>query len=68
MQHFNIVCDACKQDLTYTYNCVDYRLALVVEPREVKGPTVTAMHVLPPLDRGRHFCGLACLKKWINKE
>jgi hypothetical protein len=30
------------------------------------GGTVTAMHIEPSLSRAQHFCGLHCLRKWVD--
>jgi hypothetical protein len=64
-----ITCDNCDQDLTYTGNSVDYRLKLMDEPMSIEPgiSMVTDMMRYPSLKNGsRHFCGLGCLKKWVD--
>lgn len=67
MKKTTINCDNCQADLTYTYNCVDYRLHLDTQYKSSLGGAVTAMHIDPPISEPHHFCHLGCLKEWINK-
>lgn len=67
-EHKKITCDACERDLTYTGNCVEYRLALNVESIPANSGFVTLMHLSPDIDGSKHFCGLRCLKKWASKD
>lgn len=69
-EEHKITCDGCGRDLTYTGNCVDYRLVL---GNETKPPypdawSVTAMGIYPPLKRTHHFCDLLCLDQWRERE
>ena len=70
-----ILCDSCKKDLTYTNNCVDYRLVLSSQSKSPwftkDGGTVgavTAMHIEPPIKGDKHFCSLVCLREWLWEE
>lgn len=67
MNQESVTCDGCGKDITTTGNCVDYRLALVVESIPCGRNMVTLLHVTPPLNRDHHFCGVGCLKNWITK-
>lgn len=69
MQKIEINCDGCGHDLTYTGNCVDYRLVLGNEskPTYPGARAVTAMGISPPVDRAHHFCGLDCLDHWRDR-
>ena len=63
-----ITCDACANDLTTSSNMVDYRLALVNESVPSESGCVTAMVVYPAINRNVHFCGVDCLRAWLDKE
>jgi hypothetical protein len=66
-ENTKITCDNCNKDLTYTGNCIDYRLKLMDEIIPPKSSTVTAMMMYPSLkDGSKHFCGIGCLKVWIH--
>ncbi len=65
-----ITCDNCDKDLTYTSNAIDYRLTLKDEKKRTYPDTnvVTSMMIYPSLKDGeKNFCGLGCLKIWVNK-
>lgn len=68
MQKTEITCDGCGKDLTYTGNCVDYRLALYNENIQSRGVAVTAMMKRPRIKRDAHFCGVRCLRLWLDKN
>lgn len=70
MQTIEIKCDECEADLTYTGNCVDYRLVLAPENIAIRPGVgaVTAMGIYPDLKRPHHFCRLACLDRWRDRE
>lgn len=70
MQKIEITCDGCGHDLTYTGNCVDYRLVLGNEskPTYPGAGAVTAMGIYPAVKRTHHFCGLGCLDHWRDRE
>lgn len=63
-----ITCDSCNADLTYTSNCMDYRLVLANESKAREGNFATLMNLSPPIDRTMHYCGLGCLKRWVMKN
>ncbi len=60
-------CDACGRDLTTTGNSIDYRLALKNEHVPSVGGFVTDMMVYPAIEHDVHFCGLSCLRAWLDK-
>lgn len=68
MRVTKITCDGCGRDLSSTGNCEDYRLALVNEQIRSRGGVVTAMAKYPAIERDAHFCGLGCLRKWLDRE
>ena len=68
MKKTEVRCDSCDRDLTYTGNCEDYCISLSNESIRSKDGVVTLMVMEPPLKSNAHFCGVGCLKTWINKE
>jgi hypothetical protein len=68
MQTSKCTCDGCGADLTETGNCLDYRLALVVQLIPNFGPTAALMHIKPPISGDKHFCGIDCLRTWVDKQ
>lgn len=66
MEHHKVTCDHCGADLTSTGNSVDYRLVLDSERIPLRGSTCTDMMIYPPIDRAAHFCGTACLFRWLK--
>lgn len=63
-----VLCDFCKKDISLTGNSVDWRIRL--DNQEVPcydGPVTDAL-IYPSLSRGYDFCGVACLKNFINHE
>lgn len=67
-KNVTVTCDNCNADLTYTYNCIDYRLALMNQHMPSKGGAVTAMLIHPIIDKDAYFCGIKCMKKWIENK
>lgn len=61
-----ILCDHCNTDLTYSRNSIDYRLGLINQNKPSQGGFVTDMMMYPILDRDKHFCGMICLKRWVE--
>lgn len=70
MQHHKVTCDNCGADLTSTGNSVDYRLALASEklPLHAGAMSCTDTMIFPPITHDAHFCGMVCLKKWVDSE
>lgn len=62
-----VICDSCGSDITYTTNCVDYRVSLrnVSIPREPGRGSYTLMGVFPSLHENADFCGKVCLIKYL---
>lgn len=63
-----ITCDGCGNDLTTTSNREDYRLALLNESVLSGGGAVTAMGAYPAIEQNAYFCGVDCLRVWLNKK
>lgn len=64
-----VTCDGCGVDLTTRTNSVDYRLVLAAESKPGYGSGFyTGMMIWPPVERTHHFCDLACLDQWRNRE
>lgn len=65
-----ITCDGCGRDLTYTGNCVDYRLVLAPENKAIYpgAGAVTDVILSPPVKRPFYFCDLSCLDHWRSRE
>jgi len=63
-----ITCDRCNLDLTWTSNCVDYRIILTDENIPSKGGAVTAMLLHPHINGAKHFCNFKCMKDWVNES
>lgn len=62
-----ITCDSCSKDLTTTSNCEDFRIAVVPERVPSAGGVVTLMAIEAPLKgKTHHFCGPACLYRWVG--
>jgi hypothetical protein len=68
MKKCEITCDSCKRNISFTGNSIDYRLALINEKIPSRGGAVSDMYMLPLIEDNAHFCGLGCLKKWINND
>lgn len=70
MKTVEIKCDGCGHDLTYTGNCVDYRLILASEAKSTypDAGAVTCMGISPSISRAHHFCGVDCLDHWRDRE
>lgn len=61
-------CDLCKRDLSITSNCIDFRISIQSEKIPVQNGAVTLMHIEPPLDGPIHFCGVGCMKKYLESK
>lgn len=66
MEKRQILCDNCKADLTYTGNSVDYSIRVINRSIPPKGEYVTDMMIYPSLKHDLDFCGLGCLKKYLE--
>ncbi len=62
-----VTCDRCDRDITYTGNCIDYRVTLINEaiPRNPKHNSFTLMQIYPYLENNVYFCNTRCLKDWV---
>ena len=65
-----VTCDGCGNDLTYTANCEDFRLALVNErvPLPPGDGVAYSMGAYPAIKTDAHFCGVECLRSWLDSE
>ena len=63
-------CDFCNSDLTHDHGCDAYKLTLSCERLPVNPESQIRYDVLicPILNCDYHFCGLGCLKKWVEKD
>lgn len=68
MERIEITCDACGTDLTFTTNCEDWRLVLANQSLPSRGGLVTLAAIYPAIKRTAHFCGIQCLRQWLDKE
>jgi hypothetical protein len=68
MEEHRIMCDACGFDLTSTSNAGDYRLALCNQSIAPSSNPVSLMGFYPAIERDAHFCGVDCLRWWLNKN
>jgi len=63
----NYNCDNCNCDLTNSDCVTVHRLVLSCETCPYVGSVTLDILILPPINRTKYFCGLVCLKQWINK-
>lgn len=74
MEHRKVTCDQCEADLTYTSNCVAYKLHLAPKSIPVKGSVlgravfVTSMMDYPPIDNELDFCGVPCMLRYFKGD
>lgn len=68
MEYKKVTCDGCGADISATGNSIDYRLRLIAEALPSRSMCVTDMMIYPPIKQDAHFCGLGCLRTWLNKE
>ena len=62
-----VTCDSCERDITTSSNSVDYRIVLMSEGIPSTGGAVTDMWIEPQFRQPLHFCGINCLKQWLDK-
>ena len=67
METRKVECDHCKCDLTETKGVDDYSLRLVLRTIPNTGAIHIDVLVRPPIVRNMDFCGLGCLKKWLEE-
>ena len=53
-------CSACGDDLTHIVMTEDYRLTLTSTHLDIRTDDI--------VNENEYFCGLGCLKTWLNKE
>ncbi len=68
MEIRKVECDHCKRDLTNTSNSIDWSIRVINRQIPVQGGYVTDMYIKRDLKHDLDFCGLGCLKKWMEKN
>lgn len=68
MEHKKVTCDGCGNDISSTGNSIDYRLLLKAEKLPYRSACVTDMMIYPPIERDAHFCGIGCLRVWLDSK
>jgi hypothetical protein len=61
-----VACDECKNDISETYNSIDWRIYLGSERIPSREGVVTDMYIPPVFKNNLHFCSFSCLKKYIS--
>lgn len=67
MKKETITCDFCNKDLTSGKSC-DFRIILGSQMIPVIGGSCNLGFFSDPFPETKHFCGLGCLKQWVNKQ
>lgn len=60
-------CDHCDDDLTLSRGTTKFRLTLSSTHLHHNNIATIGVYIHPPIERDYHFCGLSCLKKWLDK-
>jgi hypothetical protein len=68
MEIKKIICDQCHGDLTSAGSMPDFRLKLMAENLPFESGCVFSTYVVPPIKNDQHFCGMACLRKWLDVD
>jgi len=68
MKQETVICDACSKDLTCTGSFPDFRLKLGSERMPHEVGIIFAPNVINPMEVECHFCGFACLRKWLKTK
>lgn len=68
MKQIKITCDNCMNDITQTDATPAYRIELQAKPMPHSTSFIHDLCVMPPIDREMYFCGVGCLKQWVNKN
>lgn len=63
-----IFCDNCSNEITYSYGCQNYCLKLSNHTMPNYSSITCDIMIYPPIDSTKHFCGLGCLKKWLEAK
>lgn len=61
-------CDNCDTDLYRSYNSIDYRITIKSERIPSRSGAVTDMNILPQIETPMHFCGIACMRKYLEAK
>lgn len=67
MKTINLTCDNCDSDLTDAGRGTKYRLVLACEEIPSTSGVRTLSIVYPPLKHTHHFCGLDCLREYLEE-
>ncbi len=63
-----ILCDNCERDLSSSGNSIDYRIALLNQGIPSRGGFVTDVMLYPHLEHDRYFCGVRCMRKFLELD
>lgn len=63
----HIHCDECRGDITTTDATPAFRLNLSSQAMPSDSPIRHCVHIPDPLPNDMQFCGMRCLKAWINR-
>jgi len=61
-------CDNCKFDLSISEGATKYRLDLICNRCPHDDSPTCDIYIIPPIDSDKHFCGLGCLKEWLQNK
>lgn len=61
-------CDFCKEELIESRGIPVYILELSTFALPDHGNTCLDVSVRPPIGSTKHFCGLGCLKNWLEQR
>lgn len=67
MKTTTFTCDNCGRDITTTDSRPRYRLISSAESMPHDTNRVAMISVSPPFEGEKAFCGIPCLKEWVNK-
>ncbi len=68
MKIVKYTCDAFQRDLTEGTDMPSFRLELAPQDVPHSGDISSRAGIRPEIERYYHFCGLGCLKNWINRR
>lgn len=68
MLKIEINCDACNKDLRHTSYSYEYYLCLSSISKKNNSGVCYAMGIPSDIKEDMHFCGLTCLKKWMETK
>ena len=63
-----ITCDSCDRKLGFSESITDYYLSLTCHTCENLTGASLDLYMCPPIDQQKHFCGLGCLRNWLDEN